>query len=100
MEPTPQTIFFAVLVLIAALSLNAGIQRVPEARARLVERFGRFHRVLQPGLHFIVPFLDQIRSNISITTFRENGGRSEYVQIVDRGRDIHLSEQLIELARV
>ena len=97
---TPESAFFLVVVFLAIVSLRTGIQRVPEGRARLVERFGRFHRTLMPGLHFVVPFIDRVRRNISITTYRETGGKSDYVQIVDQGRDIHLSEQLVDPAPV
>lgn len=34
---------------------NFGIMIVPEKTAFVVERFGRFNRVLSPGLHFLIP---------------------------------------------
>lgn len=33
---------------------------VPQATASIVERLGRYHRTLQPGLNFIVPFIDRV----------------------------------------
>lgn len=33
---------------------------VPEKSAYIVERFGRFHLSLTPGLNFLVPILDRI----------------------------------------
>lgn len=37
-----------------------GIVIVPQKIAWLVERFGRFHKVLDPGFHFLIPFVDRI----------------------------------------
>ena len=37
-----------------------GIAVVPQQRACVVERFGKFRRVLEPGLHFMLPIIDRI----------------------------------------
>lgn len=37
-----------------------GVVIVPQQTAYVVERFGRFHGVLEPGLHFLVPVVDVI----------------------------------------
>jgi len=37
------------------------IRIVPQARAGVVERFGRYQRTLQPGLALVVPFVDRLR---------------------------------------
>jgi regulator of protease activity HflC (stomatin/prohibitin superfamily) len=37
-----------------------GVLVVPQQRAWVVERFGKFHDVLTPGLHFLIPFVDRI----------------------------------------
>jgi regulator of protease activity HflC (stomatin/prohibitin superfamily) len=34
---------------------------IPQARARNVERLGRYHRTLQPGISFIIPFADRVK---------------------------------------
>jgi hypothetical protein len=33
---------------------------VPEQVACIVERFGKFQRILHPGLHFLIPFVDRV----------------------------------------
>ncbi len=43
-----------------------GIRIVPQSEKYVVERFGRLHSVLGPGINFIVPFLDVARHKISI----------------------------------
>ncbi|MCX7891517.1 MAG: SPFH/Band 7/PHB domain protein [Burkholderiales bacterium] len=37
-----------------------GIRVVPQQHAWVVERLGRFHEVLQPGLNVIIPFIDRV----------------------------------------
>ena len=37
--------------------LNLGVVVVPQQMAYVVERFGRFHTVLEPGLRLLVPFV-------------------------------------------
>ena len=43
-----------------------GIRIVPQSEKYVVERFGRLHSVLGPGINFIVPFLDSVAHKISI----------------------------------
>ncbi|WP_299938114.1 SPFH domain-containing protein [uncultured Pelagimonas sp.] len=52
-------VFVIVLVLL-------GVRIVPQSEKHVVERFGRLHSVLGPGINFIVPFLDRVRHKISI----------------------------------
>ncbi|CAH8465097.1 unnamed protein product [Schistosoma turkestanicum] len=40
--------------------INTGLLIVPEKEAWVIERLGKFHRTLEPGLNFCIPFLDRI----------------------------------------
>lgn len=54
------SIILAVFVVILAIVvISAGVKVVPQSETRVVERLGRFHSVLAPGLNFIVPFIDR-----------------------------------------
>ena len=33
---------------------------MPQQRAAVIERLGRFHATLEPGFHFLIPFIDRI----------------------------------------
>lgn len=39
---------------------NFGFAIVPQQQAFIVERFGKFHKLLEPGLHFLIPVVDRI----------------------------------------
>ncbi|WP_246492276.1 SPFH domain-containing protein [Actinomadura alba] len=54
----------AVLVLTTAVMRAVWI--IPQARARNVERLGRYHRTLEPGISFIVPFVDRVKPLIDL----------------------------------
>lgn len=43
-----------------SLPANTIIRFVPQQTAWIVERMGKFHRILQPGLAILIPFLDRI----------------------------------------
>jgi regulator of protease activity HflC (stomatin/prohibitin superfamily) len=49
-----------ILFLVAIIVVVKAIRVVPQQRAWIVERLGRFHGVLEPGLNFVVPFVDRI----------------------------------------
>jgi regulator of protease activity HflC (stomatin/prohibitin superfamily) len=54
------------LVLIFVVVLTRSIKIVPQANAGIVERLGRFNRVLGAGLAIIVPFIDRLRPLIDM----------------------------------
>src|SRR5689334_12198426 len=58
-----------VLLVVAALvlvTLARTIRIVPQARAGVVERLGRYSRTLTPGLTIVVPFVDRIRDMVDL----------------------------------
>lgn len=59
----------AVWLAIAAfilLCIYLGVRIVPQSQKFVVERFGRLHAVLGPGINFVWPFLDRVAHKISI----------------------------------
>src|ERR687887_118401 len=55
-----------IVAVIVLLALARTVRIVPQARARVVERLGRYHRTLNPGLSLIVPFIDRLRPLIDL----------------------------------
>lgn len=49
----------AVILVLVVVVIMAGIKVVPQSETKVVERLGKFHSVLQPGLNFIIPFIDK-----------------------------------------
>jgi regulator of protease activity HflC (stomatin/prohibitin superfamily) len=53
------------LALVVAILIRA-VRIIPQARAGVVERLGRYNRTLTPGLNFIVPFVDRVNPLIDL----------------------------------
>lgn len=53
------------LVFIALFGIM-GVKVVPQGYELTIERFGRFTKVLEPGLHFIVPLMDRVGNRINV----------------------------------
>src|SRR5262245_29616673 len=49
-------VFAVIIVLLAIITLFAGVKTVPQGYHWTVERFGKFTRTLESGLNLIVPF--------------------------------------------
>jgi regulator of protease activity HflC (stomatin/prohibitin superfamily) len=48
------------LVALVVVLVIEGVRIVPQQQAWVVERLGKFYRVLEPGLNLIVPFMDRV----------------------------------------
>nr|MDK8533715.1 SPFH domain-containing protein [Gleimia europaea] len=55
-----------VLLLLVVVIVVRAIRIVPQSRALVVERLGRFHTEMYAGLHLIVPFVDRIASQVDL----------------------------------
>jgi regulator of protease activity HflC (stomatin/prohibitin superfamily) len=56
----------AVIVALMVVLAIKTVRIVPQARARNIERFGRYRKTLEPGMTFIVPFVDRVKPVIDL----------------------------------
>ncbi|HVG75311.1 MAG TPA: SPFH domain-containing protein [Thermoleophilaceae bacterium] len=61
-----ELIVLGVIALVVLLTLSRGIRIVPQARAGIVERLGRYQRTLDAGLALIVPYVDRVKPLIDL----------------------------------
>src|SRR5256885_7797609 len=54
------------VVLVMMTTVLRSVWIIPQARARNVERLGRYHRTLEPGISFILPFVDRVKPVIDL----------------------------------
>jgi regulator of protease activity HflC (stomatin/prohibitin superfamily) len=70
-------IVLVVVAVFALLLASRTVRIVPQARAGVVERLGRYQRTLSPGLAVVVPFVDRVRPLIDlreqVVTFQPAG---------------------------
>lgn len=53
-------IIWGVLLVIAIVLVSQTVKIVPQQHAWVLERFGRYHATLSPGLNIVLPFVDRI----------------------------------------
>ena len=56
----------AIVAVLLILVVVRSVRVVPQARARNVERLGRYRKTLQPGMNFIIPFVDRVKPLIDL----------------------------------
>lgn len=59
-------VFVVVLLLLVIVTLLAGIKSVPQGYHWTQERFGKFQKVLKPGLNLIIPYIDRIGRKVNM----------------------------------
>ncbi|MEC8154126.1 MAG: SPFH domain-containing protein, partial [Pseudomonadota bacterium] len=60
------SITIVTVVLVAIFIVTGAVKSVPQGNEWTVERFGKFTRLLDPGLHNIVPFFDRIGIKMNV----------------------------------
>ncbi|HEU0303620.1 MAG TPA: SPFH domain-containing protein [Gaiellaceae bacterium] len=70
MDPSVGTVVTIVigvgLALIVLVAIVRAVRIVSQATAGVVERLGRYSRTLDPGIHFLVPFIDRVRELVDL----------------------------------
>ena len=74
-----------VLLLLTLLVIKKTLVIIPQSETRIIERLGKYHATLSPGINFIIPFIDQPKSMIAMH-------RGRYVATTD----IDLREQVYD----
>ena len=61
-----EVIVAAVVALLVIITVLRSVRIIPQARARNVERFGRYRKTLEPGMNFIIPGIDRVKKEIDL----------------------------------
>lgn len=86
-----------IITLVLLFLLYNSIYVVKEAEVIIIERLGKYHRTLYPGLHFIIPFIDRPRSVRWTYLFETSPGK--YVIQVHKIYRIDLRESLYDFPK-
>lgn len=89
--------FLYLVLLGVAASMVVNYTIVVEKTVVVVERLGKFNRVLKPGIHFLIPFIDR-KVPMSWVTFVEVDKKSNNLALENvKTADIHDIPLLVEL---
>lgn len=89
--------FFMVILIVTVVFAITGFKIINQAQVMIIERLGRFSRILNPGLQFVVPFIDTprgIHSKKSVKTI--TGEAFSVYSVVDK---IDLRESVFDFPR-
>lgn len=78
-------IIAAVIIVFVVVVIMAGVKVVPQSETKVVERLGKFHSVLQPGLNFIIPFIDKPK----VIYTRSNNNRITTTSVIDLREQVY-----------
>ena len=56
---------FAIIIILLIIII-LGIKIIPQSRAKVVERLGRYHETLQTGVHYVIPFVDRVANDVTL----------------------------------
>ncbi len=61
-----EVVIAAVVALLVVITVMRSVRIVPQARARNVERLGRYRKTLEPGMNFVIPMIDRVKPIIDL----------------------------------
>ena len=89
---------FGVLAAFILFVLYKGTYQVSQAEVIVIERFGKFHALLESGIHFLVPFIDAPRT-VHWTFFRQETNSKRYYSYIESSYRIDLRETAYDFPR-
>ena len=76
--------FFAVLVVLVLIFIQKSIKIIPQSETRIIERLGRYHATLNPGVNIIIPFIDKAKEIVAL-----RGGAYRYTSVIDLREQVY-----------
>ena len=71
----PETVILLTFVVLALVLVARGIKIIKQAELMVVERLGKFHRTMSPGINVLWPIIDKPRELAWLVSARGGGGR-------------------------
>lgn len=60
------TVVLAIFAIAVIIAIVRSVLQVHQGYTYIIERLGKYHKTLTPGLHFLVPFIDSVRQRIDM----------------------------------
>lgn len=80
MAVVPIVVVVCILLLLFAREIYRSIHFLKEKEVKIIERLGKYHRTLTPGVHFIMPFLDRPKRYTHRYYISTNLGQTKLVE--------------------
>jgi len=77
-------IVLIVVIILALIVVKNALIIIPQSETKIVERLGRYHATLQPGVNVIIPFIDRAKDIVTL-----NRGRYIYSSSIDLREQVY-----------
>lgn len=77
-------ILLAILVVGVLILLKRGILIIPQSETKVIERLGKYHSTLAPGINIIIPFIDRPKTMVVMRR-----GAYRYVDSIDLREQVY-----------
>jgi len=61
----PGMVMVAVFVVVVLITIMLGVRIVPQGSKQVVQRLGKYHKTLGPGLNIIMPYIDSVAYKVT-----------------------------------
>ena len=90
-------LFLFILLILAVVYVLKGVIIVQQTEEMIIERWGKFHAVLRPGLNFIIPFIDTPHGiTMKVSQKGIDGQTYSYVRVMNK---IDMRESVYDFPR-
>ena len=78
------SILLIAVVVLALVLVKMSLVIIPQSETRIIERLGKYHATLKPGINIIIPFIDRAKSIVAMTA-----GRYHYTSAIDLREQVY-----------
>ncbi len=77
-------IILAAIVVLALIVVKMSLVIIPQSETKIIERLGKYHATLKPGINVIIPFIDKAKVIVTMTN-----GRYRYTNSIDLREQVY-----------
>lgn len=78
------SIVLVLIVVLAIIFVKMAVVIIPQSETRIIERLGRYYATLQPGINIIIPFIDRMKTIVTVMR-----GRYVYSNVIDLREQVY-----------
>ncbi|MCF0244582.1 MAG: SPFH/Band 7/PHB domain protein [Bacteroidaceae bacterium] len=81
---SPALIVLIAIVILALILVKKSLVIIPQSETKVIERLGKYHATLQPGVNIIIPFIDSAKDIVAL-----RNGRYVYTSSIDLREQVY-----------
>ncbi len=81
---TESLYLLAIIIVCVFIFAKMALIIIPQSETKIIERLGRYHATLEPGIQFIIPFIDRAKEIVVL-----HNGRYAYSNVIDLREQVY-----------